>query len=202
MEVSNFDKLKFALAAYNDANRQSNRMWSAATLLAVVVFTTRYSSDDPRIMGIGVPSEFVLPASIIVLSGLNIAYSVAHVSVYRIAAVYQSIVREHFGNDLKLTKDFSWFDLAQRAPISNFNRLYPLFVPIERHVGRQFYGLIKTIFDITFCGFPAFAIVFGILSMPTDAPLVILAIFLATISILSTLLLMRWAVRWPRFGVN
>lgn len=106
MEVSNFDKLKFALAAYNDANRQSNRMWSAATLLAVVVFTARYSSDDPRIMGIGVPSEFVLPASIIVLSGLNIAYSVAHVSAYRIAAVYQAIVREHFGNEFQLTKDF------------------------------------------------------------------------------------------------
>jgi len=202
MEVSNFDKLKFALAAYNDANRQSNRMWSAATLLAVVVFTARYSSDDPRIMGIGVPSEFVLPASIIVLSGLNIAYSVAHVSAYRIAAVYQAIVREHFGNEFQLTKDFSWFDLAQRAPISNFNRLYPLFLPVERKVGRHFYRLIKTIFDITFCGFPAFAIIFGIFSMPKDAPLFILVIFLATFSILSTSLLMRWAVRWPRLGVN
>lgn len=81
MDVSNFDKLKFALSAYNDANRQSNRMWSAAALLAVFVFTARYSSEDRSILGISLQSEFVLPAAIIVLSGLNIAYSVAHVRI-------------------------------------------------------------------------------------------------------------------------
>ncbi|MEQ8923317.1 MAG: hypothetical protein RIE60_21165 [Roseovarius sp.] len=202
MDVSSFDKLKFALSAYNDANRQSNRMWSAAALLAVFVFTARYNSEDRSILGISLQSEFVLPAAIIVLSGLNIAYSVAHVSAYRIAAVYQSIVREYFGTEVELTKDFSWFDLAQRAPISNFNRLYPLFLPIERNIGRGFYILVKTIFDISFCGFPGFAILFGVVSLPTEAPLFGLVVFLGALSILSTFFLMRWVVRWPRVGVN
>ena len=147
MNVSDFDKLKFALSAYNDGNRQSNRMWSASALFAVFVFTARYSAEDRSILGLSLDSEFALPAAIIVLSGLNIAYSVAHVSVYRIAAVYQSIVREHFGKDVPATKDFSWFDLAQRAPISNFNRLYPLFLPVERNLGRGFYIFFKTVYE-------------------------------------------------------
>jgi len=202
MNVSDFDKLKFALSAYNDGNRQSNRMWSASALFAVFVFTARYSAEDRSILGLSLDSEFALPAAIIVLSGLNIAYSVAHVSVYRIAAVYQSIVREHFGKDVPATKDFSWFDLAQRAPISNFNRLYPLFLPVERNLGRGFYIFFKTVYDVAFCGFPSFAILFGLVSLPKTAPLFGLVIFLAVLSSLSTLLLMRWVVKWPRIAAD
>ena len=200
LEVSDFDKLKFALSAYNDANRQSNRMWSAAALLAVFVFTAQFGAGDRSILGIELNSEYVLPAAVIVLSGLNIAYSVAHVSAYRIAAVYRSIVEESFGKTVPATKDFSWFDLALRAPISNFNRLYPLFLPIERNVGRGPYVLIKTTFDIVYCGFPSFAIAYGLWSLPPNAPLYKLAAFVALLSLFAMLFLMRWVVRWPRVG--
>jgi hypothetical protein len=200
MDTSPFDQLKFALSAYNDANRQSNKMWSVSALLALFVFTSSVGTDTQRIFGLGLESEYVLPAALILLSGINISYCVAHVSSYRIAVVYRSICDKNFNKETKLTDKFSWFDLAMRAPISNFSRIYPLFVPIERKAGPRFYQFFKTGFDILFCGFPAFSILFGIASLPIESPLYALVLPTGIFSLISTAFLMRWVFRWPKIA--
>lgn len=198
MNPSNFDNLKFSIDAYNGANQQTNKLWSAAALQSIVVLTATHSPKGLSIFGIPFDNDIVLPMAILVLSGLNIAYSVAHASAYRLGQVYQSIVREHFGTTVAITPEFTWNELALRAPISNFNRLYPLFEPVEKKIGRRRYDICKMSFDVVFCGFPAFIIVLGTIALPRMTLfLYAMLMFIATISVSFTALLINLVKKYP-----
>jgi len=200
LEISRFDQLKFALAAYNDANRQANRAWAAAALLAVVVLASKIGAGDGSFLGLKLSGDYVLPVATIILSGFNISYAVAHASAYRVAEVYQSIVREHFSKEVPLTSKFSWFDLAMRAPVSSFSRLYPLFVPMERILGKKPYQFFKTAFDLSYTGFPAVSILYSMLTLPKTVPLYSLVLVVGAMALISTAFLLRWVIKWPRLA--
>lgn len=200
LTISPFDQLKFALAAYNDANRQSNRMWSACAIISLFVISFALGSEIDSVFGVKVDSSYALPLTVLILSLVNISYSVCHVSAYRIAAVYQAIVKQHFGQDKWLAGSFTWYDLAQRAPVSNFNRIYPLFLPVERKFGHSVYRSIKILYDLMFCGFPSFVIMIGLANLDHDAPFRLFLIIVGIFSVFSTALLTRWIVKWQSFS--
>jgi hypothetical protein len=191
--------LKFALSAYNDANRQSNRMWSAAAILAVLVFTSKLSGSDQVMPVLNIKTNENLPFVLIVLCGVNISYSVVHANVYRLAEVYRSIVAHEEFREGRLTKEYMWSDLAYRAPVSNFNRIYPLFMPLDQ-MNKVAYRIFKVSYDVAFCGFPASAIVFGLTSISKDSALFPFIVVISVLSLVSTALLMRSVLRWPWIG--
>lgn len=197
MEISRLEELKFALSAYNDANRQVNRLWAAASLLSVIYLSAAVSGDEGAVFGVRVVEGYFFESVLIILSGFNIAYCSAHVGAYRVAALYQELVREKFSSDQIISKNFSWFDLAQRAPVSSFNRTYPLFLPIERALGKSLYRYFKNVYDLAFCCFPSLVILLGLLSLSNIGFFSILAFLSGVLSLLSTALLIRWVWRWP-----
>ena len=198
VDITAFDELKFALAAYNDANRQANRMWSACALISLLVISFALGSEVDSIFGIKVSVNYALPISVLILSLLNISYSVFQLNAYRIAAVYQAVVKEKFGKDIPLAGNYTWFDLAQRAPVSSFNRIYPLFMPVERQFGAPFYRIIKIIYDIIFCGFPSTMIIIGLYNLSMIVQFRWLLTIVGLFSIFSTVLLAQNIISWPR----
>ena len=198
MSPKAFDAIKIALSAYNNANRQANRLWVLSATTATLILVSDFHSAAPNPLGMKINPEFVQPLLVILLAGLNIVYCVAHASVYRIGTVYQSIVKEHFRRGQNISPKFSWYDLLQRAPTSNYNRIFPLFAHIEPTIGASAYKIIKKIYDLTFCFFPASALFYGLLTMSTAFPLWLLCITFGTVSIFFSVLLLSVALRWPQ----
>lgn len=197
MEVSKFEQLNFALSAYNDANRQSNSIWAATSVIAIFVVAFSMGSRIDSFLNFPTDGIYTLQFALIALSAVNISYCAAHANAYRIGAVYQSIVRESWGPDLRITNEYTWYDLTQRAPVSNFNRIYPLFMPMEVCLGKTSYRLFKSTYDLVFCGFPSFAIILGLVKLPSNASLYIAVNMIGLLSLTSIMFLARYIFTWP-----
>lgn len=198
MSPNAFDAIKIALSAYNNVNRQANRLWALSAATATLILVSDFHSADPRPLGMKINPEFVQPLLVILLAGTNIVYCVAHASVYRIGTIYQSIINEHFRRGQKLSAKFSWYDLAQRAPISNYNRIYPLVANALSSRDDRAYKIIKKFYDFIFCFFPASALFYGLINLQATPFLLFLSISCGTISIFFSALLLSVALRWPQ----
>jgi len=202
MDASPLERLKFALSAYNRANKQSNRMWIAAAALSALTVSAATGSKIESVFNANFDLDNINNLLLMALSVTNISYCTSHVNVFRIAAVYQSIIKSNLSSEKKIAGEFTWYDLAQRAPASTYNRIYPLLRPIEKNLGKGTYILIKYTIDFIYCFLPASAIVFGIIAFYNPSILYYTTIIVASFSVLCNLFLSRWILKWPKYAAR
>ena len=186
-----FEVLKVALMAYNESNKQSNRLWLASSIFSLGVLSFTFDLRIGEAIGLAeLDSDVAVLILVILTSITNVSYCVAHANAYRISRVYHSIKDEYFTSEM-ITSQYSWQTFIARIPASNFNRIYPLFSWLDRKINRRIYRIFKILYDAVFCGFPALAIGIGILESDRCQGLYGFSLVFGCISVSFTILLLR-----------
>lgn len=175
------ETLKFALAAYDTANTHAMRLWYAAALVSIPILIHGAGlGEAPNVLDM----RLTMSALIAILSALNLIFVIAQVSHHRMASVYRSVVKKLFSNNEKVSPEFTWKDLAMRAPVAGHNRIMPLLEAFDLSRGGLSACSIRMGFNLAFGLFPVASLIFGLHKLSPSSPLYVSVSLVGAVSVI------------------
>lgn len=188
------ETLKFALEAYNTANTHAMQLWYAAALVSIPIMIQAAGFGEVQaVLDLHLSTTTVLPALLATLSALNLIFVIAQVSHHRMANIYRSIVKTLFADEKMVSADFTWTDLAMRAPIAGYNRIMPLLEGFGMRRGAFSTCLVRMGFNLLFGLSPLGVLLLGLVELPSTAPFYIAVNVAGAISFVGSIAIMQHA---------
>ena len=178
--------------------RASNRLWTIAATLTLIVLTAKTSGDTVKFLGFGMDPAYLYPVCASLLAIINIAYCSAHLQAYRITLMYHDLLESLDAENIDFSPHFSVADAAHALYIPVLNRVYPFTHFLPKRIRRIAYAVIKVPTDLLFYSLPAFGSLFALSRTERTWVLLPLSIIVFA-SVAASFILLAQGLRWIFF---
>ena len=178
-------------------NRSSNKLWTvAATLTLLAVAANSSAQQSIKMLGFDINVDSLYVLLVFSIGTLNIAYCSSHAQAFKTAEVFNEYVIDNRNNLDAFTANYNLVDAYYCLVAPGFTRMYPLARVISNRYRKHVYAFLKFSADLIFIITPLVGVAVSVYKSNMGINLLCAALFLTTISALSSILLLITVFRW------